>query len=272
MSHDFDESRTVPDDRLFVRPYVAPPAAPAPTAPSIPWAPPVPSDGRARPTGPAWPQSGPAAFPGPLPVGGRPSGPADAAAAPLPVSGAGGERDSRLPLAVLALLALIAAGVLVLVLDGPEPEPVRAAPPGISVPVLPQRSPDAATGEPAVGTAPDTAPGTEPSSSAGTPSASASASAGPGPAAPRGDKSTPPARPSVEHPSRADDGTLRPGDRGAEVSALQERLYGQGFTYVSVTGVYDERTRRGVAQLQRDRSIKGDPKGAYGPATRAAFG
>lgn len=53
--------------------------------------------------------------------------------------------------------------------------------------------------------------------------------------------------------------------------ALQERLYGQGFTYVSPTGVYDDQTRRGVAQLQRDRDIKGDPKGVYGPATRAAF-
>ncbi|MFB0633190.1 peptidoglycan-binding protein [Streptomyces sp. AB3(2024)] len=56
------------------------------------------------------------------------------------------------------------------------------------------------------------------------------------------------------------------------MSDLQERLYGQGFTYVSQTGVYDEQTRRGVAQLQRDRDIKGDPRGIYGPATRAAFG
>lgn len=54
--------------------------------------------------------------------------------------------------------------------------------------------------------------------------------------------------------------------------ALQERLHGQGFTYVTVNGVYDDRTRRGVAQLQSDRSIKGDPKGTYGPATRSAFG
>ncbi|MFD8984403.1 peptidoglycan-binding protein [Streptomyces sp. NPDC059564] len=72
-------------------------------------------------------------------------------------------------------------------------------------------------------------------------------------------------------PSAGPSGTLRPGDRGPEVRALQERLYGQGFTYVSPTGVYDNQTRRGVAQLQRDRDIKGDPNGVYGPATRAAF-
>ncbi|WP_150520976.1 peptidoglycan-binding domain-containing protein [Streptomyces subrutilus] len=67
-------------------------------------------------------------------------------------------------------------------------------------------------------------------------------------------------------------GTLRPGDGGAEVRALQERLQGQGFTYVSVTGLYDDRTRRGAARLQSDRGITGDPEGVYGPATRAAFG
>ncbi|MEU3061468.1 peptidoglycan-binding domain-containing protein [Streptomyces subrutilus] len=65
---------------------------------------------------------------------------------------------------------------------------------------------------------------------------------------------------------------MRPGDGGAEVRALQERLHGQGFTYVSVTGVYDDRTRRGMAQFQSDRGVTGDPGGVYGPATRAAFG
>ncbi|MFD9480878.1 peptidoglycan-binding domain-containing protein [Streptomyces nojiriensis] len=52
---------------------------------------------------------------------------------------------------------------------------------------------------------------------------------------------------------------------------MQEMLRGQGFTYVSVTGVYDNQTKRGVGQLQRDRSLKGDPPGVYGPATQAAM-
>ncbi|MET8755833.1 peptidoglycan-binding domain-containing protein, partial [Streptomyces sp. NPDC004667] len=66
------------------------------------------------------------------------------------------------------------------------------------------------------------------------------------------------------YPLPGDGDRHRPGHRGPRD--------GQGFTYVSQTGVYDEQTRRGVAQLQRDRDIKGDPRGIYGPATRAAFG
>ncbi|MFZ3475828.1 peptidoglycan-binding domain-containing protein [Streptomyces sp. 4.24] len=46
---------------------------------------------------------------------------------------------------------------------------------------------------------------------------------------------------------------------------LQQRLYGQGFTFVQVNGVYDEQTRLGVAKLQSDPPI-------YGPHTRATFG
>ncbi|MFE2283398.1 peptidoglycan-binding protein [Streptomyces sp. NPDC059443] len=147
---------------------------------------------------------------------------------------------SRLPFAVLALLALCAAGALVLLLRGPEQEPPRAVVrPDLSVPVLPAR---ATTAPPAPG-----------------PSASASRDTrSPGPT---GAAQPPPAVP----------GTLRPGDSGPEVRTLQGRLYAQGFTYVSVTGVYDEQTRRGVTQLQQNRSIKGDPLGIYGPSTRAAF-
>ncbi|MFZ3491981.1 peptidoglycan-binding domain-containing protein [Streptomyces sp. 5.8] len=82
------------------------------------------------------------------------------------------------------------------------------------------------------------------------------------------DRPVPPGPPT---PTPSDD-TLRPGDRGAEVRTLQQRLYGQGFTYVEVSGEYDDRTRRGVVQLQSDRGLTGDPSGVYGPHTRAAFG
>ncbi|MBT2458846.1 peptidoglycan-binding protein, partial [Streptomyces sp. ISL-86] len=104
------------------------------------------------------------------------------------------------------------------------------------------------------------------------PTASVSASPSPGPSASRGGRSAPPPSASVSTPAAGAYVTLRPGDRGPEVRTLQERLYAQGFTYVSVTGVYDGQTRRGVAQLQRDRDITGDPQGVYGPATQAAFG
>ncbi|MFD5890336.1 peptidoglycan-binding protein [Streptomyces sp. NPDC060334] len=155
---------------------------------------------------------------------------------------------------------------------GPEPESPRVAPPsGLSVPGLPARGPDA--GPDVDGAEPSARPGV-PSSSASVSSAAGRGAEGPSTSPGRG--STPTATPSPSRPPAVTPGddasaTLRPGDRGPEVRALQERLRGQGFTYVSRTGVYDEQTRRGVVQLQSDRSITGDPRGVYGPATRAAF-
>ncbi|WP_404961865.1 peptidoglycan-binding protein [Streptomyces sp. 147326] len=245
MSQHPDESGLVPDDHLLVRPYVAASGRPPLS------------------TAPAWPQTGPLAFPGPA-RGPRAGGPG---AAPAPADARGAVRDatdpgsrSRLPLAVGTLLALAAVGALVLLLSGPEPEPPRAGPPPeLSVPVLPARSPDAdVTGTPRPtasvrSAAPSAAPATEPPTTAsGSPERTPSPSASP-------------PRPSGAYV------TLRMGDKGPEVRALQEMLYGQGFTYVSVTGVYDGQTKRGVSQLQRDRSIKGDPQGVYGPATQAAM-
>lgn len=97
------------------------------------------------------------------------------------------------------------------------------------------------------------------------PSASATASASASQASPK------PGPSASASAGQASYGTLRMGDSGSGVRALQERLFGQGFTYVSTTGVYDSQTRRGVAQLQRDRNIKGDQPGVYGPATQASF-
>uniref|UniRef100_A0AAU2JH52 Peptidoglycan-binding protein n=1 Tax=Streptomyces sp. NBC_00049 TaxID=2903617 RepID=A0AAU2JH52_9ACTN len=242
MSHDSPESGIVPDDRLLVRPYVAPSGLPS------------------GPEVSPWPQSGPYAVPGPAPA--REAVPAPAA---TPRAGAPGERgtDRRgadpLTLAVLVLLALAAAGGLVFLLSDPEPEPPRAEPPtGLSMPALPERSPGAGE-EPAPETSvrpATTAPPTE--------------SPSPDPTATRSAQPTPSA--SAPSGRSADSGvTLRMGDRGPEVRALQEMLFGQGFTYVSVTGVYDGQTKRGVSQLQRDRSVKGDPNGVYGPAARAAM-
>ncbi|MCM9077675.1 MULTISPECIES: peptidoglycan-binding domain-containing protein [Streptomyces] len=247
MRQDPDESGTVPDDHLLVRPYVGPSGPPPQSA-----AP-----------GPAWPQTGPLAFPGPAHVQGRhaPAGPP----APAPVPAAGRGRRSRLPFAVLTLLALSAVGALVLLLGDADPQPPRAgAPAELSVPVLPAHGPDSVADADA------------PGSTASVPSPTASASVSPTPSrepeasASRSPK--PPSSPSPSAPSPpVSSGTLRMGDSGPEVRDLQELLRGQGFTYVSVTGVYDNQTKRGVGQLQRDRSIKGDSPGVYGPATQAAM-
>ncbi|WP_053692784.1 peptidoglycan-binding domain-containing protein [Streptomyces sp. WM6372] len=249
MSHHSDESAGVPEDRLFVRPYVAPSGRPP------------------RATTPAWPHTGPVPVSFRAPEPRSDDGPEPASGAEPAATGPGRERGSRGPLVALALLALAAAGGLAFLPSGPDPEPRRAVkPPELSVPVLPARSPGAGA---------DAGPPPEGSVRASAPSSAASASApGPGPvgsSAGQTPKPAPPGAPSGP-PTPAASGTLRMGDRGPEVRALQERLHGQGFTYVSVTGEYDSQTKRGVAQLQRDRDIKGDQPGVYGPATRAAFG
>ncbi|MFJ9547189.1 peptidoglycan-binding protein [Streptomyces erythrochromogenes] len=270
MSQHPDENGLVPDDALLVRPYVAT-SGPAPTGAEAP----------------AWPQTGPFAFPGP--AHGTVHGTAHSSAygpdttLPAPESapttalvpaalgtrtsaraGTGTDvasRSSRRPVTVVGLLALAAVGALVLLLTGPDPEPPRAEPPAdLSLPALPARSPDTGT----------QAPGPAPSARPAEPSATATATGVPQAAAGPGTK--PPTAPSASavRPSSAYV-TLRMGDSGPEVRALQELLHGQGFTYVSVTGVYDGQTKRGVGQLQRDRSIKGDPQGVYGPNTQAAL-
>ncbi|QES51652.1 hypothetical protein DEJ50_31175 [Streptomyces venezuelae] len=166
---------------------------------------------------------------------------------------------------LLGLTAVTAAAVLLLLLPSQEPVPPKAAEPPLSrVPGLPG------------GGGPDTAPTAPATAGPGTSRPAASRAATPSAPTP---STSPPATgrtpaaqptPSPDRPHRSG-GTLRPGATGPEVEALQEALFGQGFTYVSVTGSYDEDTERGVAQLQRDRSLRGDPAGVFGPATRAAL-
>lgn len=259
MSPDPDESGLVPDDdRLLVRPYVAP-SGPLPGSSAPAW-----PDESGRMTVPT--RFGPPAeAPGPSRVPVWEPGPAQQAAPS--VAPAADRQGSRLPFLALALLALGAAGALAFLLRSPDREPPRAvAPPGLSVPVLPARSPGA--GEEPTPAAESVRP-----SAPGAPSATAPTGAGQSPAGPSAGPSRAPKQtgPTGTRPTPGGGGTLGPGDRGAEVRALQERLHAQGFTYVSVTGVYDEQTRRGVHQLQQNRSIEGDPPGIYGPATRAAF-
>ncbi|WP_183065843.1 peptidoglycan-binding protein [Streptomyces sp. gCLA4] len=267
MSQDPEENGLAPDDALFVRPYVAPSGPPA------------------RAEAPAWPQSGPFAFPDPAddPAGEPADGFAGGFAAgrghrpddgvPAPVTGptrppaaaarharpaAGPARRSRLPLAVGTVLGLAAVGGLVLLLTGPDPQPPRAeAPADLTVPALPGGPGGGAESPDPTVSARSAAPSASPTGASATTT---------GPAAKPSTAAGAAVRPSSGY------ATLRMGDSGPEVRALQELLQGQGFTYVSVTGVYDGQTKRGVGQLQRDRSIKGDPQGVYGPNTQAAMG
>lgn len=115
---------------------------------------------------------------------------------------------------------------------------------------------------------PSTAAGT-PGRTTGTPPGQHTATTPPTPVAapPAGTaRTTTTAAPSATAPR-----TLRSGDSGPDVTQLQQLLFDQGFTYVSLTGVYDAATERGVAQAQQDRGLTCDPRGVYGPCTRAAL-
>ncbi|MBY8878768.1 peptidoglycan-binding domain-containing protein [Actinacidiphila acidipaludis] len=127
-------------------------------------------------------------------------------------------------------------------------------------------------------------PRTAPPARKGPPSASAGAPRHPT-AGPRGSHGAPPPAVTTTSSPRTASGvptassasptagprTLRSGDGGPDVRDLQQLLFQQGFTYVSVSGVYDEPTVRGVTQLQEDRGLTCDPPGVYGPCTRAAL-
>ncbi|MER5733533.1 peptidoglycan-binding protein [Streptomyces sp. NPDC002138] len=257
MPHHPDESGPVFDDRLLVRPYVARGGRPRRTTPR-------------RPGAPVWPQHGSGLGPGPGPAEPTVAAPA---AHPLPAPGtrptgtetAAGRREhgTRNALVVLGLLALLTTGTLLALLHSPPEAPPRAVrPPAASGPGLLARNPEAE--DPAASSTGSVHP------SVPAPSASAPAVSGATPAPSRPATSGQSAAPRATAPAPGD-GTLRPGDSGAGVRALQERLFAQGFTYVSPSGVYDEQTRRGVSQFQSDRSLTGDPSGIYGPRTRAAM-
>jgi hypothetical protein len=74
---------------------------------------------------------------------------------------------------------------------------------------------------------------------------------------------------STAGPTLLERPTLRPQPK-VRCRRHRRRLAGQRRSVVSVTGVFDDTTTRGVAQYQRNRSITGDPPGVFGPVTRAS--
>ncbi|MEV7612674.1 peptidoglycan-binding protein [Streptomyces sp. NPDC089799] len=179
-------------------------------------------------------------------------------------------RRTRLVLVGLAGLAGVAG--LALLLRAPEAEPRRTEADG-SLPV--SRLPGLPGGR-AGGSSPEAGPSGGPTATptaTATPTTTPPSASAPSPGGSAGGTASPPAKPKASRPGPPEaSGTLRLGATGAEVSSLQQLLFGQGFTYVSATGVYDKDTQRGVRQFQRDRDLHDDPSGVFGPATRKALG
>jgi peptidoglycan hydrolase-like protein with peptidoglycan-binding domain len=63
--------------------------------------------------------------------------------------------------------------------------------------------------------------------------------------------------------------TLKPGDTGAQVKALQRALAQLGYTVGTVDGDYGASTKTAVGQFQTAQKLTSD--GVFGPATRAAL-
>jgi hypothetical protein len=63
--------------------------------------------------------------------------------------------------------------------------------------------------------------------------------------------------------------TLKPGDTGAQVKALQRALAALGYTVGKVDGDYGTSTETAVGQFQTAQKLT--PDGVFGPATRAAL-
>ncbi|MFI1416681.1 peptidoglycan-binding protein [Streptomyces sp. NPDC020731] len=158
--------------------------------------------------------------------------------------------------------------------DGAAPEDVRAS--------VPDASPAAPSAEPTTG-ASSAAPSSSASPSA-SPSASASASASPSASAstasasPSGSaepSSTPtttaPADPAedTEEEDPGDTGpALSRGDRGSEVTELQQRLHQLYLYNDEINGQFNRRVEESLRNYQWSRGLQ-DELGVYGPRTRA---
>ncbi|MFK0153572.1 peptidoglycan-binding protein [Streptomyces sp. NPDC090499] len=139
---------------------------------------------------------------------------------------------------------------------------------------------------PSTASASATAPAASPGSTASaTPSGSASPSASRSPSSPAPSSPAPsptPSRPATPTESATTTGAaasaqpttapvLRPGDTGAEVTELQQRLAQLNLFTGKADGHYDSRTESAVRTYQLARGILTDESGVYGTATRAAL-
>ncbi|MEV4614358.1 peptidoglycan-binding domain-containing protein [Kitasatospora sp. NPDC049258] len=158
----------------------------------------------------------------------------------------------------------------------------KAKAPDQALPVPTSAAPDQASPDPGPSASPSASPSTKPSPS---PSASRSASkaassapassAAPSPSPSPSAASSAPASSAAPSPSQsAPRATLQQGDKGADVSAMQQRLADVlywAYDDSLVTGTFDSRTKQAVNYFQNvyGQSIPSNERGKYGPVTRS---
>ena len=142
------------------------------------------------------------------------------------------------------------------------PAPTSVSPPAQGAP---GSTPGTTTTEPAATSAGTTAPSTQ--------SPAATRTASPKPTAP---KPAPKPKPSPQTPSTpkpkptpTEGDTLQPGDSGAYVRSVQQRLSDLGYWNGTPDGQYGLLTSQAVMALQKAAGLGRD--GVYGPATRRAL-
>nr|BFD85096.1 peptidoglycan-binding domain-containing protein [Streptomyces sp. Xyl84] len=143
-----------------------------------------------------------------------------------------------------------------------------AAPPRSHVPAPSPSVSASASASPSATASPSASP--SPSATSASPSPSGSTGSAPPGLAPTAPAQTASASPRVTR-TPLPPATLRRGDRGPEVSELQERLARLYLYTGRIDGFYDQHVENSVRTYQWARGITTDGLGVYGPATRASL-
>ncbi|MFJ6484605.1 peptidoglycan-binding protein [Streptomyces sp. NPDC091682] len=148
-------------------------------------------------------------------------------------------------------------------LDVLDVEDEPSVPPEVSRSPAPPPSPPRGT-PPTAGSSPARSPSAAPSAHpAGTPTGT---DAAPAVGQQSGSPNTLPPSPPSSAPSEKP--TLRRHDSGPQVVELQRRLTQLGLWSLPLRGRYDRHLDDAVQRFQAKYSVRGDPAGVYGPATR----
>ncbi|MFJ7154506.1 peptidoglycan-binding protein [Streptomyces sp. NPDC101118] len=183
-----------------------------------------------------------------------------------------------LPLMVAAAVAVVGVAALTAGLFSDDGEADRALPdPKLSAPAI-TVAPDGPSGAPEARSADPSASSDEDSDEDGaeesaSPTATTEAAPTRDPSDASGDPTPNPTRTkaSTGTPSATTAPTLSEGDQGPEVVELQQRLKEAGYYWGPANGRYSRKLEDAVARFQQYAHVQEDPRGVYGPETRATL-